>query len=146
MTRKLHGWDERLAAWARRRIGAPFVWGETDCTMLALEAYDALTGGVLALAYRGLWRSVREAVAFRRCTGADLVLTLRQQGCTMLEPLALRAGDILAVRHRNMWYANVCFGDRVLSARPECGVAWWPTRPLLEYAPLVLRVPLASRG
>lgn len=137
---RLRDWEARLTAWVAARAGAPFVWGQTDCALIAMEAFDALTGRALAAAYRGLWPSLRAARAY--APGFDLVQTLVRQGCATLSPSAgLRIGDFLMVKRRAWWCAHVCCGALTLSAWPRLGVAWGETRAVLAIDPAVVRVP-----
>lgn len=51
--RRLPDWRERLAAFIARRRTQPFVWGASDCCLLAADAALAITGHDYAAPLRG---------------------------------------------------------------------------------------------
>jgi hypothetical protein len=126
-------WREDLAAWAHRRLGAPFAWGQTDCLLLVLEAIDVQTSGRHAEAYRGRYHSLLGAMRFQleRGTLADGMLA---HGWHEVAPHDAGYGDVVLVDEGAFVCGHVCFGERCLSASPEHGVRWTRSEPLLEHA------------
>lgn len=46
-------WPERLAAQIHARMKEPFVWGQHDCCLFAMDCVKAMTGEDLAAPFRG---------------------------------------------------------------------------------------------
>lgn len=125
--RRVPHWDVRLTQWASSRIGRPFVWGEMDCTLLAIEALDALCGTSLADGWRGRYGTAEEALAIQLREDIDLRRGLLRQGCTPVPVGFRQRGDIILARQDHFWCAHVSFGERLLSCNPEQGVIWCRT-------------------
>lgn len=140
---RLPDWDVRLAAWASKRLDAPFVWGQTNCIQLALEGFDALTGAEVAAEYRGRYATEREGRLLMRREDIDLIRKLRALGCTGVPVGYQQRGDLLCWINGPRHYAAVCFGERSLASRPETGVAWFDTAATLScgLGTTILRLP-----
>ena len=129
----------RLVRWADGRVGAPFVWGETDCAMLAFEAVDALSGGVeLVTRYRGCWSSEREARRFQVREKTDTVRMLLEAGCVPVPKGFHQRGDVLLTPKNGFQCAHVCFGALCLSSCPADGTSWCLTSELTDVTVLHL--------
>ncbi|MBC7280042.1 hypothetical protein [Hoeflea sp.] len=50
---RIEGWEKTLNAVLERHRDMPGVWGVSDCWMPAMEAYEAVTGKILAPELRG---------------------------------------------------------------------------------------------
>lgn len=133
---RLRDWDRRLTAWAAGRLQAPFRWGQTDCTLLVLEAFDALTGRDVAAGYRGAWANARQAVRYARHT--SLVWFLEAQGCRRVDAGFRQRGDFLLRPGRVFVEGHVCLGERVLSSWVAQGVGMGNTRDLVALPGLVV--------
>lgn len=114
-------WSPRLASWAEKRFGAPFVWGQTDCAMVCLEAIDVMCGTQAAPQYRGRWHSAASARRFAR-RASDLPQILADVGL-MTAAHPPRRGDLLTLPGGGWQCGYVCFGDLLLSVRLDIGVA-----------------------
>jgi hypothetical protein len=136
-------WEPRLLAWAQARLGDGFRWGETDCAILAFEAYDALTGRRLAEQYRRKYRDARSALRFQLAHDVNTRMVLRRAGCVEVDPRFAQRGDVLIAPRDGFFCGHVNFGVRVLSTAPGAPVGWGETAALLK-APglLAMRVPL----
>lgn len=51
--KRLPDWPERLSAQIHACMKAPFVWGQHDCCLFAMDCVKAMTGEDLAAPYRG---------------------------------------------------------------------------------------------
>lgn len=132
------GWQSALILWARRRVGTPFEWGRVDCAMLALEAFDIMTGQAVAESYRGRYSTRAQAIRFQRRI-VDLRSKLESLGCARArEP---QIGDVVIVEKDGFVCGHVCVGEYVVSAWPDRGVALGETRALAEVSRDVLRIP-----
>lgn len=119
-----------LVDWAFTVLGQPFEWGSTDCTALALQAAAVLTGRPQLWArWQGCWWDVRSAARLRRI--AELGPVLRQEGFTQAPGHYAPPGAILVGR-KGWQGGHVVIGRRAVSSRPECGVALFETRAILE--------------
>ena len=87
-------WPERLAKFIANTRQKPFVWGENDCCLFAMDCVEAITGHDLAEPYRGY--RVRSKHYFeqvwrcgwnRRCRG-------RQIQHSEIPPLTAQRGDV----------------------------------------------------
>jgi len=136
---KVHGWPWKLAAWSVKRIGKPFSWGETDCAILCLEAFDVMTGAHQAELYRARYRSLREAVKFQR-DEVSLPDWLRSMGCFTVDRSEL--GDFIVVERDGFQCGHVCFGSKSLSTWIDAGVNACQTEDVLTFpSARILRVP-----
>lgn len=54
-------WPERLARYIDASVNKPFVWGQNDCCLFAMDCVMAITGEDLAAPYRG-YQSQMQAV------------------------------------------------------------------------------------
>lgn len=55
--------EQNVVLWGRSVLGSAFVWGETDCALIALAGIDVFTGSAHADRYRGRWTTADEALA-----------------------------------------------------------------------------------
>ena len=139
---RVRNWDTALIAWAEGAVGAPFVWGETDCAMLCFCAYDILTGAALAAQYEGMWSSEATAKRFILAHKLDLQGALERAGCRPVQRNFQQRGDLILVRGAGWMSGHVCLGENSLSSRTESGVGWVRTAELLAAKScLILRAP-----
>ncbi len=140
-------WSVRLVEWAEHRLGQPFAWGQVDCVMLALEAYDLLAAADpgVAEAWRGRYDSELSGAQLARDENTDLRGLLAGLGCVPVARGFQQRGDLILAWNGLYWCAHVCFGVQSLSARPESAVAWFDTAAVLaadEHGePVILRAP-----
>ncbi|MEI6317410.1 MAG: hypothetical protein WCS09_02770 [Pseudomonadota bacterium] len=147
---RANGWDVALLDWAATRIGLPFAWGQTDCTLLVAEAIDVITGATAcASRFRDQWSDMASAVAWSRANRLDLLDGCVKTGCVTVvaNPLSLQRGDLLLVPFMRfddvqVWCGHVVVGNRAVSSSPEKGVHYLPTRLICEQNPgaVLLRV------
>lgn len=142
---KRAGWVILLAQWAEQRYRQPFAWGRTDCAMLALEAFDLMTGGALVEKHRGRYSTSAQALRYQR-RETDLPAELQRAGCFRVrdgEAVVALHGDILIAERDGFLCGHVCLGKFALSASIEQGaVALCHVADLLARPDaFVLRVP-----
>jgi hypothetical protein len=142
---RANGWDVALIEWATGKVGAPFVWGQTDCTLLVAEAIDIVRGDTQhADHFRGQWSDLETAAAWSREHGVDLRSGCADAGCVQVEnPLMAQRGDLVLVPFSEVedvqiWAGHVVVGDVALSASPELGVHCLPVAPLCAMPGAVL--------
>jgi len=130
----------QLMRWATHRAGQTFLWGITDCTMLALEWLTLLTKHPHYEDFRGRWWSKESAVHFSLGYGRRFGQYLLDVGARECSPQTQQTGDFLvASLQGEPWdRVHVCLGGRFLSSDPEHGVN---IRFMRDLAPhLILRV------
>lgn len=155
VTRHKH-WQRRLQALAAEFIGQKFEWGRTDCAILAVRAFDAITGGGLTHAYAGQYRNRFGALRFQRRYQVDIERVLRESGCIEVPAAEVEPGDFLIARAPGLPYpaAHVVYGDKALSSWSDTPfkagtlpgwVDWCLTAKLLAQPSIIaLRVPSAD--
>lgn len=134
-------WDVRLARWATLRTGERFRWGQTDCVLLCLEAFDVMTGSDKADAHRGRWRSRAGALRYQRENDTDLLRGLRAFGCVDVEVGFQQRGDFIIVERSPIPHGLVCFGEKSLGAEPHGQVSWSRLNFAVPQGLRVLRAP-----
>lgn len=127
---RVAGWDIALAEWACARLDAPFAWGACDCSILCFEAFDLLTGGDLAAAWRGRYADEQAALEITR-SGVDVRSVLARAGCGEIRPNFQQRGDFLIAFDGHFWAGAVCLGARCLSADRARGAVMTDTQRLL---------------
>jgi hypothetical protein len=123
--------EQNVIIWARGMLGEEFVWGVTDCAMLALKGLDVLTGESYAARYLGKWTGEDEALAHFKTELPSQVLA-GFGGIRVLNTFAV-LGDVIAVP-AGIWPEQMHFvlGAKSLSSDPAKGVHLLPTRLLTE--------------
>ena len=122
-----------LIAFAEQVVGQPFVWGETDCGMLALRALDVILIQDVSGPYRGMWSDEATALAHFQTELPSEVLA--RLGMQRMEPGLYAIGDIL-LAPKDPWpeCAAVCLGGRCLMSHTEHGVAYVRTGDFVKAA------------
>lgn len=137
--------SERKTAveFARAEIGRPFVWGDTNCVMLAVRALDAQAGTDIGPRHRHCMSSALRAAAWSRRHGlAGLVATLTAEGCTPVDPATPATGDVLLGHTRDgQLAAHVYLGRHVLSSTATAGVCLIVTDAVLPAPTYAMRAP-----
>jgi len=121
--------EQSVILWAREVIGKPFVWGETDCAMVALEGLSRLTGEDYAGRYRGMWDS-REAALTHYETELPSD-ALKSFGAEQVLGTFAVLGDVVTVP-ADPWPEQMHFvlGAKSLCSDESSGVRLIPTRVL----------------
>ncbi len=138
---RLRDWDSRLARWATLRNGELFCWGQTDCAMLAFEAFDAMTGADIAGRHRGQWHSRSSALRYQQQNDTDVRRVLILAGCADVEPGFQQRGDFVIIERAPFPHAQVCFGEKALSSVPNGAVCWGRLNFGVPQGMRVLRAP-----
>lgn len=135
MLSRQRDWRAQLHRWARQQLGAPFVWGETDCASLARQALTVMFGEDL-LPELPRWSTAREAVAVLAQHGAGVGL-LVALGAQEVSLSFIRAGDIVVTEEVEETVGHAAYmvcldrlqcitsttdGVGVLNAEPPCRV------------------------
>ena len=129
-----------LVKWAGEMVGKPFIWGETDCAMLALRSLNTSLGIDVSGAFAGVWRDEASALAHFQIELPSQVLSML--GLSQMDQVYFATGDIiLAPKEPFPETAHICLGMRSLSADPEHGVVYVRTLDLLKHAVSLWRVP-----
>lgn len=132
-------WDVKLAEWAQGRLGQPFVWGQTDCAILSLEAVDVLAGTTLADEHRGRYATERQALRYIRVHSFHLGRWLLAAGLAVIQPGFQQRGDILVAD--NVWASgHVCLGRRALSSAVNGAVLLADSAAVVAAGCTILRV------
>lgn len=134
-------WDTRLARWATLRNLEPFVWGQTDCAMLCLEAFDVMTGLALAEEHRGRYHSQSSALRYQRQHGIDVDVALYRAGCVQVVPGLQQRGDFVIVEREPFPHGHVSFGVKALSSTRRDFVRWGTINFSVSEGMHILRVP-----
>lgn len=123
--------EQNVIVWARGLLGQPFVWGKTDCAMLALQGLDRFTGGDYASRYAGLWGSKTEALRHYRVELPSEVL--QGFGAERVVPTFAVLGDVITVP-AGEWPEQMHFvlGSIALCSDPSRGVHYLKTRWLAD--------------
>lgn len=101
----------------------PMEWGRDDCALWVADVARAMHGHDPAQAFRGRYRSAREAIRLWRAAGGLDVLigkSLEAEGWRRIDPAEAKDGDIGIVR------AHPVRADRVAAAIHHCG--YWIAR------------------
>ncbi len=122
-----------LVRFAQQMLGEPFVWGQTDCAMLALRCLEAAHGFATVEQYWGLWTDEASALAhFQRELPSEVLAGI---GLREVPAAQASTGDIiLAPKAPFPECAHVCLGQFSLTASPVAGVHRVPTLELVDVA------------
>ena len=121
--------EQNVIIWARGVLGREFVWGETDCAMIALEGLDCLNGSDYAGVYRGKWTTEDEALAHFKIETPSQVLA--SFGGEKVLPTFTVLGDVITVP-AGKWPEQMYFvlGSKSLCSDQTVGVHLDQTRLL----------------
>lgn len=123
----------RLVAWAKSRRDLPFVWGETNCVQLCLEAAEIMGAAGLGTLHRGKYASAPRALRYMRRHRLTLAGELARMGFGQPWGNVLIPGDILAHRRfGEMEHGYVLFGPMCLTSTIEHGVCSVMTEDVLR--------------
>lgn len=94
--KRLSDWPERLAKFIADTRQKPFVWGENDCCLFAMDCVEAITGHDLAEPYRGYKSQIQALRLLNKCGGvagiADAVAA--KYNIPEIPPLTAQRGDV----------------------------------------------------
>ncbi len=94
--KRLPDWPERLAGKINDSRLKPFVWGENDCCLFAMDCVGAITGIDLAKPYRGYKTQIQALRMLNKNGGvagiADSVAA--QYNIPEVPPLTAQRGDV----------------------------------------------------
>lgn len=123
--------EQNVIIWARGMLGREFVWGETDCAMVALGGLSVLAGQDYAAPYRGKWSTEDEALAHYATELPSGVLAAL--GAERVAATFAVLGDVITVPV-GKWPEQMHFvlGSKSLSSSPLDGVHLLPTRYLTD--------------
>lgn len=97
-------------------LGRPFVWGECDCNVFALEAMDATYGTDLAGIIKGKYANKDEAVEFmRNIRWNDWAEFLSENGYIEGKKGFEQTGDLLIVSLPDYELVHIYMGKNVVS-------------------------------
>ena len=121
--------EPHLADEAQALLGQPFVWGQTDCTLVCLRLLDAMVFTTYSEEYAGLWTD-EESARHWMTAHHTLAFGLAEVGAEEVPPAFVQPGDILIA---DDWYAYACLGARCMTSNPERGVFLMPTAAVLAH-------------
>lgn len=94
--KRLSDWPERLAGKINASRNQPFVWGENDCCLFAMDCVNAITGVDLAKPYRGYSTQIQALRMLNKNGGvagiADVVA--EKYNIPEIQPLKAQRGDV----------------------------------------------------
>jgi len=114
--------EPALISWAESRLGRPFIWGETDCNVLALEALDVITNGNNVAIAKGKYHSKLGAIRFLARLGKGLADVVKEADGVEIDTCRYKTGDFLIMDHTAYEMAHVYLDGRLFSSHPETGV------------------------
>jgi hypothetical protein len=106
----------KLINFVKANLGRPFVWGECDCNVFALEMIDAVHGTDLAGRIKGKYANELGAVRFRlRSEWGSFEGLLKENGFVEGKKGFEQTGDILIVAAPNFELVHIYMGKTVVS-------------------------------
>ena len=104
---RYHDWPDRLINFLSKRDATPLKWGETDCTLFAADAVNAMNGSDPAHFFRGKYNSRKKAfVLLRRFSGGGLEEPTEQIAKEMqypeISPAIANSGDLALIDVENV--------------------------------------------
>lgn len=96
MIKRFPDWPERLAGYINLCLKRPFVWGENDCCLFAMDCVQEMTGVDLAKPYRGYKTQIQALRLLNRHGGiAGIAETVAEKhGIAEIPPLTSQRGDV----------------------------------------------------
>lgn len=94
--KRLPDWSIRLDRKITACVKEPFVWGENDCCLFAMDCVRIITGEDLAEPYRG-YKSQREALRLLNRSGGIAGIAeavARRYGIEEILPVLAKRGDV----------------------------------------------------
>lgn len=124
----------RLIKFVEAYLGRACTWGECDCNIFVLLAWDAVFGTNIAIHHRGKYKTSRGAIRYRRRSkwGSLQVLLADEAGAVEIPQGFQQAGDILIVPDDKWEMAHLCIGDKIVSADPDDLVSLAPITALVN--------------
>jgi len=118
---RLQDWQPRLMAAVREGARTPFAWGEHDCCMFAAACVDAMCGGDLKGAIRGLLSYTDEIGAYRaivKAGGLDYLVTTFI-GNPLPNPRYAQPGDVVLLVNEGRDVLGIVVGHAAIAAAPS---------------------------
>lgn len=128
-----------LCRFADSMRGSAFVWGESDCFLLAARCIDAMTDTDAHRQWWQSWRTETEALAAESERLPSQ--RLRDMGCHDVDVRYVTDGDVLIAPHATFREScHVVIGRHCLTSTPTHGVGYVRTADVQDVAVLALRV------
>lgn len=106
----------QLINFIKANLGRPFVWGECDCNVFALEAMDAVHGTDLAGRIKGKYENELGAIRFRlRSEWGSFEGLLIEAGFVESRKGFEQTGDLLIVDGPGFELVHIYMGKTVVS-------------------------------
>lgn len=104
---------ERLVKWACTKIGTPFVWGKSDCTIIALEGIKMYYN--LDFFLDKSWSSLKDALkTYKKCgTPIDLLI---KEGFTPVKKNFEQTGDVFIWEGNGYYLLGLVINNSVMVA------------------------------
>lgn len=112
--------------------GKPFIWGQTDCTMITLKCLDYINDWELAPQFEAIYNTEVEATDFSINT-----MSMRQLLCDVGFTDVVRGfendGDVvLSERSHGVYNSHINLGDKLFSSHPDYGIRLFPKRAMIK--------------
>ncbi len=95
-TRRVHGWEAALVAYADAQLGRSFAWGSTDCGSLVHGGLAAMYA--VAPLLHPLYNSLKGARERFTAMGGDVAAWLGANGAEAVTRHYMQAGDVVLLR------------------------------------------------
>jgi len=125
---RVNGWEKALKLTVERHASLPGAWGQSDCWMLAVDAYQAVTGEKLAPKLRGYKTEAGGYKLFAKhgfkTVGAALAAHL-----PAVPTLMAQRGDLGVIERRGIESCGVVTTIGV-AVKTEAGLTYLPVTEL----------------
>jgi hypothetical protein len=117
---RVRDWDVRLMTWADAMRNRKFIWGETDCHRLALDAVQVMYGDSSPLGFvTASWVTSTHALAHYR-RGVRPAIVLKNAGAQQVPLTLVQMGDIIVLPMEEHFHPMLIALDnrRYLTSKP----------------------------
>lgn len=120
MLKRYPDWPERLARQIDSCMKQPFVWGENDCCLFAMNCVMAITGEDLATPYRG-YKSQGQAIRMLKRNGGIVGIAEAvacQYDIPEIAPVMAGRGDVCLFDVGHGDTLGICAGSSIFAPGP----------------------------
>jgi hypothetical protein len=126
--KRFNDWPERLSAHIHARMKEPFIWGQNDCCLFAMDCVKAITGEDLAVPYRGYTSQAQALRLLKKHGGIAGIAEAVAHSYAIPEitPVMTGRGDVCLFDAGYGDTLGICTGANVFAPAPH-GLASIPT-------------------